>query len=770
MTDAREGVMQHPSESLIGAPIERFEDLRFLRGKGQYVSDVILPEQAYAVILRSSIAHGRIVSIDTTHANALPGIIRVITAADLGDNIPKVPMRMEQRAEYKAFEQPALARTKVRYVGEPIAVVVAESQAIGEDALDAIAVDIEPLPAIVDRDDAVAGDVLLFEENGSNQPAKLTGLKGDADAIFATAPYTRREKFQVHRHSGIPMETRGIVADWDEDEQQLRFYGAIKMPFENRATLAQMMDVPEAAVTLIEKDNGGGFGIRGEFYPEDFLIPFASRLVRRPVKWLEDRREHFMAAHHAREAECEIEIACDEAGRMLALRASAWVNSGAYLSTSGAVQPRNIAQVGTGPYRIEHIKIDSNIYVSNKTPIGTYRGPGRFEADFFRERLIDLVAGDFGIDRVEFRRMNLIKPIDMPYPLATVMPTNIATETDSGDYAQTLARCLADFGWEARSARSGTQIDGRYHGIAVGCYIEGAGGGKEGARLTLEADGTVTVGVGSSAIGQGVETVFAQIAGDALDLPLERIRPIKHGSTDIVDEGVGAFSSRSTVMGGTAVMDAAAQLNLQIRESAARRLQCTTDAVELRDGAAHGPAGGVVTYAEVSGDVTPVEGRFVSTKRTYSYGAHAVEVAVDPGTGDVRVIDYIAVEDVGRIVNPITLHGQCVGSIVQGLGGAILEQFNYDGDGQLLTGSFADYLMPSATDFPSIHVVALEEHPCPNNPMGAKGAGEGGIIPTGGLIANAVADALAQFDIQPMALPLSPITIWRLLKDRHRTA
>jgi len=754
-----------PANALIGSPIERVEDLRFLRGKGEYVDDVTRPGLLHAVILRSSLAHGRIVAIDTGAALARSGVHAVITAADIG-GVPTIPLRQEQLEAFRPFEQPVIATGTVRYVGEPVAVVVADSAALAEDAAEAVTIDIASLPVVADRATAERG-TLLFGQTGSNLAGTLTAVKGDADAAFRAAAYVRREQFQVQRHTAVPMELRGIVAEWNDG--RLTFHGAAKVPFPNRRILAKQLGVPEAAVRMVENDVGGGFGVRGEFYPEDFLIPFAARLIGRPVKWIEDRREHLIATNHARDVACELEIACDQDGTILALRGHAKADVGAYLRTNGATGARNTAQILSGPYRVPNIHMRVSLLVTNKTPVGTYRGPGRFEADFFRERLFDMAANDLGIDPVAFRRRNLIAETEMPYPLARVVELNLATQTDSGDYRVTLERCLEEIGWAAKSPLQGSLVDGRRHGLAVGCYFEGgASGPSEAARLVLERDGAVSVYVGSSANGQGLETVFSQIAADALELPLDCIRGVFHGSTDCVREGFGSYSSRSVVMGGSAIIDAAGKLREAIRTAAARRLGCAAGDIVLADGAARGPERSAISFADLAADEISAEGSYASAKRTYSYGAHAAHVAVDPRTGAVEVIDYVAVEDVGRIINPATLHGQAVGAIVQGLGGVFLEHLVYDAEGQLLTGSLADYLMPTANDFPVIRAVALEESPAPHNPLGAKGAGEGGIIPVGGVIANAVAAALRPLGVEPRELPLSPPRLWALIAGARR--
>jgi carbon-monoxide dehydrogenase large subunit len=755
--------MEHKrtTNAFIGSPVERLEDIRFLKGRGQFVDDIGGRQTLHAAILRSSVAHGYIRSIDVDAATTTAGVHAVITAADIGE-VPVITMRQELMDAFKPYQQPVIARDKVRYVGEPIAVVVAASAGIAEDALERIRVEIGELPAVADRDGARANACPLFETTGTNLVSTLTALHGDAETAFKNAAYTRREHFSVQRFTAVPMEPRGLYAEWNEHEQRLTVHGITKVPFHNRRILAAQMGLPEASISMVECDVGGGFGVRGEFYPEDFLIPFAARKLGRPVKWTEDRREHLLAANHARDAECELEIACDRDGKIRGLRGRAAVDLGAYLRTNGATAARNLIQVLSGPYRVPNIHVSVDLLVTNKTPSGTYRGPGRFEADFFRERLFDMAARDLKVDRVEFRRRNLIAENEMPYALAKVVPLDIETETDSGDYRATFERCLAEFGWTEKAALQGRPIDGRYHGVAIGCYLEGGGSGpRENVRLELKTDGSVSVYVGSCSVGQGVETVFAQIAADALEIPMDRIRGVWHGSTGYVERGYGSYSSRSIVMGGSAIVAAAATLKDGIRKAAAEFFQCGAQEIRLDSERAHGAGNRAVSWGELAASGISANGTYASNKRTYSYGAHAAHVAVDPKTGHVAVLDYVAVEDVGRIINPLTLHGQAVGAIVQGLGGALLEHIVYDQDGQLLTGSLADYLLPTASDFPAIRAVALEEKPAPHNPLGAKGAGEGGIIPVGGVIANAVAAALG---VEPRDLPLSPPRVWELVQ------
>ena len=758
--------------SFIGSPIERREDLRFLRGRGQYVDDLARADMLHAAILRSSVAHGRVRAIDVSAALALPGVHSVLTARDIGERVPRVPMRLQPLPDFEPFGQPVIAETKVRYVGEAIAVVLADTAGIAEDALGLIEVDIEPLQAVPDRQASATNASLLFEDQGTNRAIKFHAVRGDAAIAFKDAPYVRRESFRTQRHMALPMEPRGLLAEWDAARGRLTICGGAKVLFFNRRTLAKQMGLSESAIEIVENDVGGGFGARGEFYPEDFLIPFAARHTGRPVKWTEDRREHLMCMNHARQAECDVEIACTRDGTILGLRGHAYVDVGAYMRTNGAVGARNVAQFMSGPYRIPNIDIDVALELTNKTPVGTYRGPGRFETDFFRERFFDMVAQDLGLDRVEFRRRNLVSLQEMPYPIATITPFESKDEFDSGDYHATLDRCLDEIGWADKSKLAGKLIDGRYHGLAVGCFIEGgAAGPKESARIVLEPDGDYSVYVGSSAIGQGLETAFAQIAADALEVPMDRIRGVFHGTTSYVSDGYGAYHSRSVVMGGSAMLDAVKNLHAAIRAEAAKRLRCEPSHVQIVDGStAVGPGGTSIALKGLSNEGISAEGAFLNKKHTYTYGAHAAHVAVDPKLGHVELIDYVIVEDCGRAINPLTLHGQAIGSAVQGLGGAMMEHLVYDRQGQLLTGSLADYLIPTASDFPNIRAVVLENHPSPINPLGAKGAGEGGIIAAGGIMANAVANALSTFGVEPRELPLTPTYIWELVQAGKQRA
>jgi carbon-monoxide dehydrogenase large subunit len=419
----------------------------------------------------------------------------------------------------------------------------------------------------------------------------------------------------------------------------------------------------------------------------------------------------------------------------------------------------------TGPYRVPHVKIDSSLWMTNKAPVGTYRGPGRFEATFFLERMIDMMAGDLGIDRVEFRRKNLITAKEQPYPSAHVQPTDGRDEYDSGDYIETLDLALREFDWSKASALQGKLIDGKYHGFGIACFNESGGTGpKETARIEVTPQGTFAVYLGTTSVGQGVETSFAQIAADALEVPIDRIHHVFHGSTPYVSDGYGAYHSRGVVMGGSAVLKATENFLKLLCDTAAPRLGCASADVKLDVDKVTG-GGKSIALKEFAG--VTAEGAFLNSKHTYSYGAHIAHVAVDAQLGDIEVVEYLVVQDVGRAVNPLMVRGQVLGSLVQGLGGTVLEELKYDENGQLLTGSLVDYLLPTASNFPKLRCIVLENYPSPLNPLGVKGAGDGGIY-AGGPIANAVANALQSFGVQPRQLPLTPAYIWELVQSGLR--
>ncbi len=756
----------------IGAPIERVEDLRFLRGAGQFVGDLDRPGQWHMAVLRAPLAHGLIRRIDPRPALAVRGVNAVLSGHELGAPVPTIPFR-RPIPSIVPYAQPVMAVARVRYVGEPLAMVLADTQSIAEDALALIEVEIDPLPVVVDPRSAFAGDTRLFDDAPEgNVAATFHGARGDVDQALRAAHLVLKRSLATGRQTALPMETRGLLAEWDDAKQHLTVSGAAKLPFFNRRAMAQVLDLADSQVDYIEYDVGGGFGARGEFYPEDALIGIAARTFGRPIKWIEDRREHLLAIGHAREAVCDIEMALTGDGTILAVRAEILCNIGAYMRPNGTTAVRNAAQFLTGPYKVANFAARSHAVVTNKTPAGTYRGPGRYEACFFFERTLDQAAQQLGIDRLEIRRRNLIPHAEIPYEMVMIEPAAgwDVTSLDSGDYRQGFEASIKVADWQAKSSLSGQLVDGRYHGLGVACFVEGgASGPREHARMALGADGRINLMVGSSSVGQGIETIFAQIAADALDIPIEQIA-VKHGSTDLLMEGFGSYGSRATVMGGCAVIDAAETLLAAFQAAAALRLGVAPDAVTIEAGVARVADGRTVSLAQIADQGLAVDGVFHNSKPTFTYGTAVAHVAVDPGTGHVEVLDYSVVDDVGRIINPETLHGQVLGAAVQGLGAVFGEELIYDRDGQLLVGTLADYQLPLACDFAQVRCVSTELHPSPNNPLGAKGAGEGGIIPVAGAVVNAVADALSSLGVEPDRVPITPERLWTLIAAARRPA
>ena len=750
----------------IGASVERVEDLRFLRGRGEYIGDVTRPGLWHMVVLRSAIGHGAIRSIDVSRALSMPGVNAVMTGKDLGEPVPRIPFR-RPIPSILPYGQPVIATERVRYVGEPIAVLLADSPEIGEDALALIDLDIEPLPAVVDARRAISNEVNLHADTkDGNLTATFTGEKGDCTRAFKEAALVLKGSFKTQRQTALPMETRGLIAEWDDAAGKLTMSGAAKLPFFNKRAMAKVLGLAETQVEYIEFDVGGGFGARGEFYPEDALIAMAARKFKRPIKWIEDRREHLMAIGHSREADADVEIAFAPDGTILAVKSEIFCNTGAYMRPNGTTPVRNAAQFITGAYKVDNFSVLSHAVATNKTPSGTYRGPGRYESCFFFERMLDKAAVKLGVDRLEIRRKNLIPHSAMPWPMVNIGPAEgwDATFLDSGDYRECFDAVVAESKWAEKALHSGKMVNGRWRGLGIATFVEGgASGPREHARMELRPDGKVLLAVGSSSIGQGIETVFSQIAADALEVSLDAIEVV-HGSTTLLKEGFGSYGSRATVMGGCAVIDAANNLLEAFRGAAARRLGVDAASLAIADGEARSTDGRSVKLADCAGDGLAVDGVFHNSKPTFTYGTAVAEVAVDAGTGHVQVIDYLVMDDVGRIINPETLHGQVVGAAVQGLGAVFGENLVYDDDGQLLVGTLADYEIPLASDFPHVHGHSTELHPSPNNPLGAKGAGEGGIIPVGAAVANAIADALSSMGVEPDELPLTPPRLWQMIE------
>ena len=749
----------------IGKSVSRLEDARLLTGRGAFVDDVTLPDMAAMAILRSPHAHARILSIDFTAARALPGVLDIFAADEIGPDMPHIPLRLAPFPGFERMLQAPIAAGKVRYVGEPVAVVVAENRYLAEDALEEIVVEYDPLPAVTSIDQSAAGDILLFEEAGENMGTRYRVGRGDIDAAFADAAYTRRERFVTNRHAACPMETRGLIADYDEAAPRLRLIGAAKVTYFNRRHLAEAFALDQDQIDLIEQDVGGGFGARGELYPEDYLVPIASRRTGRPVKWIEDRRENLMACNHSRDVVCDLEIAATRDGKILGIRAIVQGDMGAYIRTNGGVVPSKTVQFLPGPYRVPAFEAEMQALVTNKTPVGTYRGPGRVEANFCRERLIDMMAGDLGLDPVEIRLANLRTPEELPCRMGELLPNDPNATFDDGDYPGAFNRLLEEIDYPTLKARQGVITDGKSFGLGFACFVESsAAGPPETARIGISREGKIEIRIGASSVGQGVETGMAQICAENLGIPMKGIT-VLHGSTTLLDAGGGTFNSRNTVMAGNAVRMATETLRETCREQAALRWNVAVDVVTFeKGGVRHGDA--FLSLAEIAAFAGPLstDATYANEGRvSYSYGAHAALVMVDLATGGVEIERYVLTEEIGRALNPAMVEGQAVGGVVQGVGGTLLEHMIYDENGQFLSATFADYLLPTAAEAPPITAITLEDSPSKMNPMGFKGAGEGGIVAVAAAIANAVSQAIG---VKITELPLSPDRLRALLREK----
>ena len=761
----------------IGRSMRRKEDQRLLTGRGKYAADFRLPGMVHGAVLRSPHAHARLGAIRTKAALDLRGVVAVVTAQDLGD-IGRIPVRLGPRPSIVACLQPPLARDKVRYVGEPVAFVVAENRYVAEDALELLEVAYEPLPTVADARTAVERAApMLHEAIDGNVVATLDTRRGDAEAALAAAHTRVRERFAVQRHTGVPMETRGLSAAFEAGTGVLRLWGVAKVPHFNRRVLADLLEYPEHLIQFVELEVGGGFGIRGEFYPEDLLVPWTAMRIGRPVQWIEDRREHLMAANHSRQQWHETELGFDANGKIVALVDRFLTDMGGYIRTHGVLVPELTGALLPGPYRIPNYLSEIRCVMTNKTPTGTYRGPGRFECTFVRERLMDIAATRLGVDPLELRRRNFVTPAEMPYEVGGAS-LNQRTVYDCGDYASALDKALDALDYaDARAAQAKARQEGRYVGIGIASLVEKAGLGPwEYARVEVDATGHVVLYSGVAAVGQGIDTTLAQVCADELNVAPESITVV-HGDSARVPFGVGGFASRGASVALPAAAAAARKVRDKILRVAAATLEAAPEDLVVADGAVfvRGLSERRATFRELARAAVPgppgmepglyATDFFQAPKMTYPYGTHAAMVEVDIDTGEVKILRYAIAYDIGKAVNPMIVDGQMVGALAQGIGGALYEELVYDEQGQLLTSTFMDYLMPTAMEMPAVTAVRiLEETPTPLNPLGVKGAGEGGSSGCGGAIANAVADALAPLGIAITALPLTPDKLSALIR------
>jgi carbon-monoxide dehydrogenase large subunit len=764
---------------MVGARVRRIEDPRLLRGQAAYVDDVQIPGLLHMAIRRSPHAHARLRGVELRAARALPGVVDAFDLTAFGAQPPAFPVLLPPPDARPAPQYP-LARDHVRYVGEGVAVVIAESRAVAEDALELIEVEYDLLEPVVTTERALATDAPpLHDTVPGNRYAEWRIGVGDVDSAFGEADLVVREQVAMQRYSGVPIETRGVVATHDRVTDELVIWASTQWPHTARSLTAALLGIPEQQVRVLAPEIGGGFGVKVELYPEDLLVPFAARRLGRPVKWIEERQEHLRSTVHARQQLHEIELALLRDGRILGLRDRIVTDMGGYVRALGFINPSLASSSVPGPYRIPNIQIDSVAVLTNKTPVSPYRGAGQPEATFARERVLDIAAARLGLDPAELRRKNLLLPDALPYAVGLASVEGPVVY-DSGDYPRALdlaLRAVDHVGLRDRQ-RAGAR-DGRLVGLGLAVYAQISGNGPfEGAEVRVDGAGEVTLVAGVAAVGQGIGTTLAQVVADELGVELGRVRVVL-GDTARIPFGVGTFASRAAVMAGTSSALAARSERDKAIRLAAHLLEAHPEDVEWVDGQARlrGAPSRTVSLAELAQAASPggnrppgmepsLEARhyFETHDAPYSYGVHAAVAEVDAETGQVRIPRYVAVNDAGTVINPSVVEGQIAGGIAQGLGGALMEELAYDVDGQLVTSTLMDYALPCATDVPDVEVTHLQT-PTALNPLGVKGLGEGGAIAAHAAVANAVADALGPLGASVTQTPLRGPTIQTLLQS-----
>jgi aerobic carbon-monoxide dehydrogenase large subunit len=759
-------------------------------GRGEFIADLKLSGMVHAVFVRSQVAHARIRSVDLSRALAAPGVVYAIAGPTLMKLLPPVPdtqlvlprkWTTQIRHKFLNPQQPLLTHDKVRHVGEAVAVILAESRYQAEDAAELVTIDLDPLPAVVDPEAALSDDsAVLHEQYGTNLIGNFAVEKGDIEAALAAAPRRLRRRFYHHRYAAVPIECRGIIGSYEVRTDSVTIWSSCQVVHWLRREAAAVLSLPEARIRCVALDVGGGFGVKGHVYPEDLLIPFLARAVGRPVKWIEDRREHFVSACHSRDQIHDVEAGFDDNGRLLAFRDSFVVDCGAW-NPIGAGIAYNTAVHLPGPYKFDHFSVRARVVVTNKVPNAPYRGAGRPEASFAMERTMDLIAAELNLDPAEVRMRNLISHTEMPYQLGIPYRDGEPIVYDSGDYPESLRKALQAIGGleHFRERQRLARENGRYLGLGLGCYVEGTGVGPfESATVRIDPTGKIYVASGACPQGQGMETIFSQIVADVWKVNPEDV-VIALADTSAIAIGFGTIASRSTVTVSAAIHQASKPLRDKVFAIAANMLECSPRDLELRNGAVGvvGVPGNELTLAHIARAARPGwdHGRpdgisagleetayYEPPTVTWSYATHAAVVDVDVQLGNVEIEKYAIVHDCGVVVNPMLVEGQIQGGAVQGLGGALLEEMRYDADGQLHVGSFMDYLVPGASDVPPIDIIHMHS-PSPLNPLGVKGVGEGSAIAPPVVIANAVSDALSHVRAEFNETPVKPRPILRAL-------
>ena len=769
--------------SYIGQAMKRFEDAPLVTGRGVFLDDIALPNMLHAAVLRSDHAHARIKSVDVSAARNLSGVVAVLTSADISgvlDDIPSRPMAGERMVEeMNPPTHPVLAKDKVCYVGQPIALVVAQDRYLAEDALELIIVDYEILTAVLNPDEAVKDDSpVIHAEIGGNVAIRARQGGGDVEWAFTHADHVVRQKYDSQRIAPAPIETRGIIADYQAREDKLTIWNSTQAPHRVRDYLAQALDRPKDSVRVVAPDVGGSFGMKDCIFPEDVLVPYLSVMLERPIKWVESRQENFLS-YHGRGQNLEIEMAFSKDGAILGMRVRIIADTGAYFLLTTPSAPFNAVRRINGPYRIPAVHVELLAAITNKTPTGAFRGTGGPESAYCIERTLDLAAKDLGLDPADIRRINFIPHDAFPYQTAT------GVTYDSGAYEEGLNRVLelADYAyWRKLADERGPNEPSIGIGLATVLKSSGSSGDHrtESARVRIDPNGQVTVFTGVSPHGQGSATSFAQIVGSELGVEPSQVQVI-HGDTSLYPTGVGTSASRGLIVGGSALYSVLQEARGELSNAAAQLLGCSPAEIRFEGGKVFGrddPDQGI-SLAELiaaahdremlpGGRETGLEfnGSYTLPDSPYSFAAHVVVVEVSRDTGQVSILRYVGVHDSGRIINPMLVEGQIHGGIAQGIGQALTEGMVYTPDGQPITASLLDYALPRASTIPHL-VMENIETPSPTNPLGAKGVGSVSTVPAPVAVANAVLDALFDLGVRHIDTPLTPEKLWRAIHGKE---
>jgi carbon-monoxide dehydrogenase large subunit len=779
-----------PAAPYLRARVPRNEDARLLTGRALFVDDVQLPGMLHVAFVRSEHAHGRITSVDVSAARLRPGVHVIYTAADLGDYLRPGPILVSPppipNLVFHPCTQLPLAKDKVRHVGEPIAMIVADNRYVAEDAIRDVVVEIDPIDAVVDLEKGLAPDAPLIHEHlTSNLAAHVVQRKGDYASAKAKADSIVKRRFHYDRGVSAAIENRAVAVDWNAKSEEMTIWDTTQAPIPIRNGLAAMLGLLESQVNVIAPFVGGGFGPKiMMFYPEELLLPWAAMRLKRPLKWTEDRQENFYATTQERGQVHDAEMALTKEGRILGVHDVFLFDTGAY-DPYGLTIPINSQCTLLGPYDIPNYESEFTAVFTNKTIVTPVRGAGRQHGVFVSERLLDLAARELGMDRVEIRKRNLIGPDKFPVNHEIMFQDSAPLIYDSGDYLPTLEQAAEIIGYEqfVREEQPRLRSEGRRVGIGVACYVEGTGiGPYEGARVTIEPSGKVRCATGVGTQGQGHFTVFAQLVADVLGVDVEDVRVVT-GDTREFHWGTGTFASRGAVVAGSACHAAATAVREKVVNLASSVLNVPSDRLALEGGRVFDRENVErgISLGELSGKANPLRGAvrpgtepglestayFGPDRGSTASGVHAIIVEVDPETATVEIKRYLVVHDCGTIINPMLVEGQIHGGVAHGIGNAFYEQLIYDEQGQLLNASFMDYLLPTATDMPPIET-AHRETPSPYNVVGLKGVGEAGCIPTGAVFAQAVEDALAGSGVEITEIPLSPNRLFELIEAARK--